>query len=190
MSGPGEITIAHAQADVRRVHRGGSMGPLVSGAVWLVATALMTWASPPAAMWALFVGGALIFPISTLLLRARGGPASLPPGHPSSALAFESAMVAPAGTLLAIVVGIFGPDRFFPAATLMIGVHYLVFVSLYGLRLYLALALVLTAIGVLGLFAVPQLGFWAGWATGAALLAFVLPLDRASRPAREPAAVA
>lgn len=173
------MTIAQAQADVRRVHRGGAMGPLVAGLAWAVASALFTWVSVGASMWALFVGGALIFPLSSLLLKLLGGPISLPPGHPSAALAFQAAMVAPAGTLVAIVLGLFDPDRFLPAAALLIGAHYLVWPSLYGMRIWLAPALCLVVIGLAGLFVVPDLGALAGWATAAVLLAFVVPLYRA-----------
>lgn len=181
MSSTAGITIAQAQADVRRVHRGGSMGPLVSGLVWAVSSALFTWVSVGSAMWALFLGGALIFPLSSLLLTLRGGPIGLPGGHPASALAFQAAMVAPAGTLVAIVVGLYDADRFFPAAALLIGAHYLVWPSLYGMRLWFAPALILVVIGLMGLFVVPGLGAFAGWATAATLLAFVVPLDVVSR---------
>ena len=153
------------------------MGPLVSGIVWLAAQALFTWVSPAASMWALFVGGAPL----ELLLKAFGGPASLPKGHPSAALATQSAMVAPAGSIVAIVLGVYDADLFSPSTALLVGVDYLTFVSLYGMKVFYALAGALMLVGVLGLLAFPSLGGYAGWAAAAVLLTFVIPLFRASR---------
>ncbi|XTR52032.1 DUF7010 family protein [Pseudarthrobacter sp. So.54] len=83
------MSIAAAQRDVRRVYAGGFYGQLVSGAVWLVAAAAATWFSPPAAVGALFFGGMLIYPLTTLVIRLSGRPSSLlgraPDGTPGDA---------------------------------------------------------------------------------------------------------
>ena len=72
--------VEESQADVRRVYRGGFAGTLVSAVIWGAAAGVYQWVSPGWAMTVLFVGGMLIFPLSTLLLRLMGGPASLPKG--------------------------------------------------------------------------------------------------------------
>lgn len=185
----GQVTITAAQHDVRTVYHGGFYGQLVSGAVWLVAAAVGTWVSDGAAIAALWLGGVLIFPLTTLLLRLAGGPAALPAGHPMAALATQIAFTVPLGLLVAVVLGTERPELFFPASMVVVGAHYLPFVFLYGMRLFAVLAAVLVAGGV-------ALASWSaapssagGWLTGAALVVFAVLLRRsaggpADRPSR------
>jgi len=72
------MTIAEAQADVRRLYRGGFSGPLVSALVWSAANAVYQLVSPGAAMAALFLGGMLMYPLSAVILTATSGSSSLP----------------------------------------------------------------------------------------------------------------
>ena len=133
------MTITDAQRDVRTVYRGGFYGQLVSGAVWLVAAGVATWVSDGAAIAALWLGGVLIFPLTTLALRLAGGPAALPAGHPMAALATQIAFTVPLGLLVAVVLGAERPELFFPASMVVVGAHYLPFVFLYGMRLFAVL---------------------------------------------------
>lgn len=176
------MEVEQAQAEVRRIYRGGFTGPLVSSIVWFAAAAVYQWGSPGVAMLVLFLGGVLIFPLSTLVLRTMGGPASLPKGHPSISLATQSGLVVALGMLVAIVLGSYEPALFFPAALILVGAHYLVFVSLYGMRLYAVLAWALVVVGALALFWLPSLGgATAGWVGGAILFAASRPLYVAQR---------
>ncbi|PPF62202.1 hypothetical protein C5E11_11670 [Clavibacter michiganensis] len=165
------MNVSQAQADVRRVYRAGFPGPLISAVIWAVANAVFIWVSPSAAMVVLFVGGMLIFPLTTLVLKLMGGPATLPKGHPSVALAMQSAFTVPFGLLVAIVLGAYEPALFFAASLIIVGAHYLVFISLYGLRVFGVLAGVLIVLGTVVLFLAPGLGSITGW-LGAAVLAF------------------
>lgn len=174
------MEFAQAQADVRGVYRGGFTGPLVSVVVWSVANAIFLWVSAGAGMTALFVGGMLIFPLSTLVLKLLGGPASLPKGHPSTALAMQSAFTVPLGLLVAIVLGSYEPLLFFPASLIIVGAHYLVFISLYGMKLFALLAGVLVAAGTLTMFLFPGFGELAGWLGAALFLIFAVLLYRPS----------
>jgi hypothetical protein len=74
------VNISDAQRDVRNVFLGGFPGQLVSSLVWLVSAVLATWQSPKSAIIALVAGGFFIFPLTQLLLRLMGRPASLPTG--------------------------------------------------------------------------------------------------------------
>lgn len=170
------MQVEQAQADVRRVHRGGFSGPLVSAVIWFAAAATYQWGSPGAAMTVLFLGGILIFPLTVLVLKIMGGPAGLPKGHPSTSLAIQSAATVPLGLLVAIHLGALAPALFFPAALILVGAHYLTFISLYGMPLYRALAGALVAIGAVALFAFPELREISGWIGAATLLVFSLPL--------------
>lgn len=182
------MEVTQAQADVRRVYRGGFSGPLVSSLIWFTAAAVFQWGSPPAAMAVLFFGGMLIFPLSTLVLKIIGGPAALPKGHPSIALAMQSAFTVPLGFLVTITVGSIEPSLFFAASLIIVGAHYLTFISLYGMWLFGALAGVLVAIGSLALFVLPGLRDLSGWVGATALLVFAIPLYFSKRePGVEPA---
>ncbi|MGO4784756.1 DUF7010 family protein [Cryobacterium sp. W22_MBD10_FK3] len=176
------VHINEGQADIRRVYRGGLAGQLVSGVLWLVAAAVATWGSPDAAIATLFLGGMLIFPLTSLVLRLGGGPAGLPKGHPQKALATQIAFTVPLGMVVAIVLGVLRPELFFPAAMVIVGAHYLPFVHLYGMRLFAVLAGVLSGGGVVLLFWLPAPMPAGAWFTGVVLLVFAVLL-RASAAA-------
>ena len=104
--------LAQAQGDVREVYRGGFVGQLVSGAVWLLAAAAGTWLSAGAAVIVLWVGGVLIFPLTSWCLRLSGRPAALPGGHPMAALATQIAFTVPPGMLVAVALAQYRPEWF------------------------------------------------------------------------------
>ncbi|HJA04280.1 MAG TPA: hypothetical protein H9800_05410 [Candidatus Microbacterium stercoravium] len=170
------MDVKAAQHDVRRVYRGGFSGPLVSALIWAVASAVYQWGSITTAITVLFIGGMLIFPLSTLVLKLMGSPAFLPKGHPSIALAMQSAFTVPLGLLVAIALGTAAPSLFMPASLIIVGAHYLTFISLYGMRLYGALAVVLVAVGAAAIFVAPELRDITGWIGAAVLLVASLPL--------------
>lgn len=169
------MTIAEAQADVRRTYRGGYSGPLVSAVVWAVANTVYFLVSPSAGMVALFFGGMLIFPLSALILRVTTHGGALPKGHPSAALAMQSAFTVPLGLLVAVTLGSYAPELFFPASLIIVGAHYLVFVSLYGMRTFAVLAGVLVLLGTGAIFVIPQIGPVSGW-IGAGVFAVFVPI--------------
>jgi hypothetical protein len=175
------VEIAVAQGDVRRIYRGGFSGPLVSIIVWSVANAVFYWGSPGAGMTVLFIGGMFIFPLGTLVLKVMGGPTALPQGHPSAALAIQCAFTVPLGLLVAVVLGTYEPLLFFPASLIIVGAHYLVFISLYGMKLFAVLAGTLIVIGVVTLFWLPDLGDISGWLGAAVFLVFAVLLFRTQR---------
>ena len=170
------MDVEAAQRDVRRVYRGGFSGPLVSALIWAAASAVYQWGPAAAAMAVLFIGGMLIFPLSSLVLKAMKGPAFLPKGHPSIALAMQSAFTVPLGLLVAIALGTLAPSLFLPASLIIVGAHYLTFISLYGMRLYGVLAGVLVAVGAAAIFVVPELRGVSGWIGAAVLLVSAIPL--------------
>ena len=138
-------------------------------------------------MATLFLGGMLIFPVTTLILKMvttlilkmMGGPAALPKGHPSASLAVQAAFTVPLGLLVAIVLGAYEPALFFPASLIIVGAHYLVFISLYGMRLFAVLAGALILSGVTALFLLPNIGPISGWQGAVILLLFAVLTFRA-----------
>lgn len=176
------MAFAQAQSDVRRVYRGGFSGPLISAIVWAVANTVFQLVSPGAGMAALFFGGMLIFPLSAVVLTVMTGSSSLPKGHPSNALAMQSAFTVPVGLLVAIALGAYEPRLFFPASLIIVGAHYFVFVSLYGRRVFAALGGALVVLGAIGIFVAPGIGAVSGWIGAAVFLGFTPVIYRQATP--------
>ncbi|KTS91880.1 hypothetical protein NS183_01875 [Microbacterium testaceum] len=179
------MEVETAQADVRRVYRGGFSGPLVSAVIWAAASAASIWGPIWLSMSVLFLGGMMIFPLSAVVLKIMGGPAFLPRGHPSAALAMQCAFTVPLGLLVAIALGSVAPTLFLPASLIIVGAHYLTFISLYGMRLYGVLAGGLVAVGATAMFAAPPLRDVSGWIGAVILLAFAVLLYLAARAERQ-----
>ncbi|MCI2266252.1 DUF7010 family protein [Sediminivirga luteola] len=175
------MEIQQAQADVRRVYYGGSVGPWVSSVLWCAAAAAGTWGSDQAAMVTLFFGGMLIMPVSLLIMRLGPGENALPKGHPMNALATQTAMTVPIGLLVALALGISAPHLFFPAALAIVGAHYLPFVFLYGQKLFAVLGILMVLAGVVLTLGFPEYGIAGGWIGAALLLIFGFVLHRAPR---------
>lgn len=159
------IDIAAAQRDLRTAYLGGFAGQLASAAIWAVSAAVGTWGAPSHAMWLLFGGGMLIYPLTRLLLRLMGHSARLHPANPLGQLAMQLAFTVPIGFLLVGAVALHRPDWFYPAALIVVGAHYIPFIFLYGTRLFGALAALMIGAGTwLALMGPNQfsLGGWIG----------------------------
>jgi hypothetical protein len=164
--------IEDAQREMRIVYIGGFWGQLVSSVIWLVSAALGTWVTPKASILTVVIGGFFIFPLTQMLLRLSGRRASVSNDNPFNNLGMQIAFVLPISMLLLAPVGLYRLNWFFPALMILLGAHYLPFASLYGMRLFLFLAGILIALGVVialrfsGMF---SLGAWIG---GLVLLVF------------------
>ena len=174
------MSISAAQADVRRLYSGGFQGQLVSAVLWLVAAAAAQWVSTASAVVVLFLGGTLIFPLTWLVIRLTGRPASLPARHPLGALAMQIAFTVPIGLVVVVALLSGHGEHFFPASMVIVGAHYLPFVFLYGMRIFAYLAAALVVPGVLLLVWVPAPAALGGWLTAAVLAVFAFLLRAAA----------
>ena len=174
------MSISAAQAEVRRLYSGGFQGQLVSAVLWLVAAAAAQWVSTASAVVVLFLGGTLIFPLTWLVIRLTGRPASLPAGHPMGALAVQIAFTVPIGLVVVVALLSGRGELFFPASMVIVGAHYLPFVFLYGMRMFAYLAAALVVPGVLLLLWVPAPVPLGGWLTAAVLAVFAFLLRAAA----------
>ncbi len=166
------MLVQDAQRHVRTVFMGGFWGQLVSSAIWLASAALATWSTPRAAMSTLVFGGFFIFPATLLLLRFTGGPASSatssPQSNPLTKLGMQIAFTLPMTMLLLVPVTEFRLSLFYPALLILLGAHYLPFVFLYGMRMFIALCVILVSSGIVIALYLPQsfsLGAWVGGLT-------------------------
>ena len=141
------MSFSDAQADMRQGYCSGGTGILASAIAWSVAAGVAVFGSTQNAVWALLIGGMSIHPVAVLIckvMRARGAHSK---GNPLAQLAGASTFWLIFCLPLAYALALQELDWFFPAMLLIIGGRYLVFATLYGMRLYWVLGLALAAAG-------------------------------------------
>jgi hypothetical protein len=164
--------IKDAQRDMRSAFLGGFAGQLVSGLIWLGASAISVWIAPVYGMAALFFGSMFIFPLTQLVVRWLGRPGKTSPGNGLWSLGSQTAFIVPLNFLLVGAAALYRETWFFPAAMIVVGSHYLPFVTLYGMKMFGILAVLLVFAGfALGMYGPPIFSL-GGWLTGILLIIF------------------
>jgi hypothetical protein len=162
------MLVEDAQREIRTAFIGGFWGQLVSSVIWLASAALATWSTPRAAISTLVAGGFFIFPATLLLLRLTGSPSSPTKGNPLSQLGMQIAFTLPMTMLLLVPITEFRLYLFYPAFLVLLGAHYLPFVFLYGMRMFVPLCAILVSSGVAIALCLHQsfcIGAWVGGLT-------------------------
>ena len=166
------MQIADAQREVRTVFQGGFVGSLVCTVLWGMSTALATVDSPRAGIIALTLGGALIFPVTSVLLKLTRGKGSLSKENPMGQLATQVAFMVPLTLPVVAGAALYKLNWFYPAMLVTVGAHYLPFAFLYGMRAFLALGGAMLMAGVMiGMYANESFTL-AGWVGTAMFLVF------------------
>jgi hypothetical protein len=166
------MNILDSQREMRSAFLGGFAGQLVSGLIWLIAAALGSWLSPVAGMAALFFGSMGIFPLTQGIVRLMGRPGKVSPDNGLWSLGAQIAFTVPINFLLVGAATLYRETWFFPAAMIVVGSHYLPFITLYGMKLFGILAALLVMAGAgLALYG-PELFSLGGWITGILLIIF------------------
>lgn len=165
------MTLEEAQRDMRVGLLGGFMGQLVSAILWAASAAVATWGGRSLAIWVLVATGFFIFPLTKLGLVLIGHRNKVSPGNPLNGLGMQAAFVLPLGLFVVAAATLYRVEWFYPAFMIILGAHYLPFVTLYGMNIFYALAGVLVSGGlVLAIYV--TLPFSAGaWLTAAVLAA-------------------
>lgn len=145
--------IVEAQRDMRRAEAGGGPGVFVSGLVWLIAGLVESSRGVHAGFAALFIGGMLIYPVSTLLVRLAFRRAPELADNQISRVALESTIAMLGGLLPAYLFLQFEPAFVFPLAAIAVGTHYFAFRTAYGDIRFWILGAVIAGLGVAGIFA-------------------------------------
>ncbi|MBN1262690.1 MAG: hypothetical protein JXB35_18555 [Anaerolineae bacterium] len=159
------MDIHEAQREMRSAFLGGFAGQLVSGLIWLIAAALGAWVAPGYGMAALFFGSMGIFPLTQLGVRLMGRPGKVSFANKLWELGPQIAFTVPLNFLLVGAATLYRETWFFPAAMIVVGSHYLPFITLYGMKMFGILAALLVVAGAgLALYgpAVFSLGGWLG----------------------------
>lgn len=166
------MNILAAQREMRSAFLGGFAGQLVAGLIWLIAAALGAWLAPGVGMAALFFGSMAIFPLTQLGVKLLGRPGKVSPENKLWDLGPQVAFTVPLNFLLVGAATLYRETWFFPAAMIVVGAHYLPFITLYGMKLFGVLAALLVVAGAgLALYG-PASFSLGGWLTGVILIAF------------------
>lgn len=169
------MLVREAQEEVRAVFAGGAVGQAVSALLWLISAIVGTWVSTRSAIIAVVLGGVLIFPITSLALRLLTGRGSLRRENPFNGLAMQSAFILPLSLPIVGAAALYNLNWFYPAFMVALGVHYLPFITLYGMWQFGALAAVLIGAGVAIAMTGLDASFTIGaWFTAAVLFLFAL----------------
>jgi hypothetical protein len=179
------LDIETAQMEVRTTFLQGSVGQAMSGVIWLISSVLATWVSQRPAILVLVLGGAFIFPLTQLGLRLLGRPGGLPRQHPMNQLAMEVAFIVPLSLPVVGAAALHNINWFYPALMVILGVHYMPFIFLYGMREFGVLSAALIGAGVAIALLLPNVFAAGGWFTAGALLLFALLVQLRSVPRRQ-----
>lgn len=143
------MNIRDAQDDLRRAYVGAGPGVFVSALVWLTAAMVERSHGIGTAFAVLFVGGMLIFPLSTLICRLLLKRPKEAADNPLGATVLECTIAMIGGLFAAWLFLPVRPDYVFPLAAIAVGTHYAVFKTVYGDTLFWILGGLITAVGVL-----------------------------------------
>ncbi len=166
------MNLNECQREMRSAFLGGFAGQLVSGVIWLAASGISLWGTPRYGMAALFFGSMLIFPLTQRTMRLMGRPGKVSAGNGLWQLGSQTAFTVPLNFLLVGAATLYREAWFFPSAMIVVGSHYLPFITLYGMRMFGLLAglLVLGGAG-LALYG-PAVFSLGGWLAAVVLIAF------------------
>lgn len=168
------MTIAEAQREMRHALLGGFMGQLVSGVLWIASAALATWSNHSLAVGVLLVGGFFIFPMTLAGLKVIGHRSQVSKDNPLNSLGMQTAFILPLSLPVVGAAALYRFEWFYPAFMIVLGAHYLPFVTTYGMRMFYVLAGLLV-VGGLALALWVPLPFFAGaWFAAIALLVFAV----------------
>ncbi len=164
--------LAESQKEMRYAFLGGFAGQFVSGIIWLVASAVSLYVSTGYGMAALFFGSMGIFPLTQMLLRMMGRPAKVSNENGLWYLGTQVAFTVPLNFLLVGAATLYRLEWFFPAAMIVVGTHYLPFITLYGMKIYGVLSALLVVGGATIALYGPLIFSLGGWIAGILLVVF------------------
>jgi hypothetical protein len=98
----------------------------------------------------------------------------------------QVAFVLPLSMPLLLPVSLYRQTLFYPGMMVLLGAHYLPFVTLYGMRLFAILAAVLVACGLVIAVHLPGSLAVGAWTTGVVLVVFAVAGRAVAVAARRP----
>jgi hypothetical protein len=135
--------LQEAQEDMRNGHSYGSIGVFISGTVWITASLIVNFYSSQKGIWALLIGGVLIYPLSTLIEKLIGIKGGHDKNNPLGKLGMEGTIWMIMCIPLAYGLSLIKSEWFFQGMLMIIGGRYLTFASMFGMRIFWILGAVL-----------------------------------------------
>ena len=146
-----------AQSELRDSYVHGGPGAVVSGFVWLAAARTASTSDIATGFTVLFLGGMLIFPVATVIVRSLFHRAPPSKDNPGGRTVIETIFPMLGGFLAAWLLMPHRPDLVFPLASIAVGAHYFGFRTAYGDATYWVLGSALCLVGVAAIFIeIPQ----------------------------------
>ena len=125
-----------AQKNMQFSYFGGRPGVFASGTVWILAGVAAMLASNQVSMMTLFFGGMFIHPLGMMLSKFLKRPGKHDSENPLGKLALESTFLLFIGLFLAFYIAQVRVAWFYPVMLMIIGGRYLLFSTLYGMKIY------------------------------------------------------
>ncbi|MDO1451238.1 hypothetical protein Q0590_33500 [Rhodocytophaga aerolata] len=141
-----------AQQDLRQSYVGGASGVMISSLVWGMAAIVALLSTEQMSVLSLFLGGMLIHPLGIVVSKVLKRSGKHQKDNPLARLALESTFLLFLGLLIAFAVFQLRSNWFFPILLLIIGGRYLLFSTLYGMRIYWLLGMSLALAGIASLY--------------------------------------
>lgn len=168
----GKSNLSSDQKEMRENFLGGFAGQMVSGIIWLVASIFSVLINPKIGMLVLFFGSMGIFPLTQVLLKLLGKNPKVKKENGLWYLGSQVAFTVPLNFILVGAIILDRPNWYFPAAMIIVGSHYLPFITLYGMKIFGLLAGLLVVLGLMiGLY-LPDYFSLGGWVTSLLLIVF------------------
>jgi len=141
------MNIVDAQKDMRHAYYGGGPGIVISGLIWLISGIAAYYLSAQTTIIIFFFGGMLIHPLGIVACKLFKRSGNHAKDNPLGKLAMESTILLFVGLFLAYTIFQIQPNWFFPIMLLIIGARYVIFQSVYGLKLFWILGGILMGAG-------------------------------------------
>ncbi|MFD2823407.1 DUF7010 family protein [Lacinutrix iliipiscaria] len=143
------LSLKELQKDMRIAYVGGGTGVLVSSIVWFVSGIVAVYSTKEMSLLTFFMGGMLIYPLGMLSTKLFNRTGKHQKNNPLAFLAFESTVILFVGLFTAYSIFQIEKQWFFPIMLMIIGARYLVFQSIYGMKIYWILGILLSLSGIL-----------------------------------------
>ena len=159
------MNLSHTEAqqqEMRHAYYDGAPGILVSGLVWIAAALVCDQFGMNKAVWTLLIGGALIYPIGTIVTKATGRPGKTSKANALNQLAMASTIWLILCCAMAYGLFLLKPALFFPAMMATIGSRYLIFASIFGRPIFWVLGVSLIVAANIAFFLAAPPAFAAG----------------------------
>jgi hypothetical protein len=145
------MNFEEAQENMNVSYYGGGTGVFASGLVWSIAGMVALFSSQQTSMLTLFFGGMFIHPLGMLLSKILKRSGNHHSENPLGKFALENTVVLFVGLFLAFSIAQLRIEWFYPIMLIIIGARYMTFQTLYGLKVYWLLGLMLITSGVGGI---------------------------------------